>query len=386
MKGHFLNCELKLEHNGKVVKKKIGKLGGEVEYTLPNRKKVVLPFKSFVKTFLDEVRNISVSNSGGVKKIVTGIAGTAGAASYGILVGASSVDPLTTAVYTRVSDSKVRGASYNYSAMTMPTTVAEVTSAEKDTVTYYFDMSRTLTNNANTNVVINEVYLAGVNSTATGGLTVYAIDKYKNIAQSTQTQSDSLAITPGSVVSVTFRFQMSRPYSTGGALSNLARMLFNVLMANSIEATALTRYNGTSNENTYADYAIGGAGTTTSFHGIVVGYLRDRSTLNEYIPANPNLYNETFVAHTGLTLAANTVGTVVQTGDNGAQFTITRTITNTSTVSKTITHIGLFANGGSNSTSAIANDAIPYAFNKIEPIVLAPNQTLNVTYTFSVEI
>lgn len=392
MKGHFLNCELTIEHGDKKAKKiPIGKLGGEIEYTLPNRKRVVLPFGSFVKNFLDEVHDIAGTNSAGAPRRVNGVARKAVSNNFGIIFGASlsKPKPLTTTDISRVTSDKLGGASNSYSAMVMPENISYTIDSEKDLLTYYFDMSRTFTNGTTiTTYTIDEVYLAASNVTGAGRV-LYSIDKYKDVVQLSGGEADSLAVTPGSVVTATFRFQMTRSYSTGGALMGLAKMIYNVLMSGSLTALNLQRYNNNAGESTYANYAmyLGGSESTGKYHGIVVGYLdKNIATLENAIPQEPQLYDGGFLAHTGLTMQGNVLGSVVQVGDVGAQFTISRTIVNSSTASKTITHIGLFGHGGTPSTTGLNNNAIPYALNRVTPIVLAPNQTLRITYTFSVEI
>jgi len=392
MKSHFLTCELIIEKEpNKIEKKLIGQLGGKVEYQINNRKKVVIPFGSFVKKFLDDVRGIAASSaiaSNGQGRKVSDIAhASAGGALYGILLGNYGTAALVTASYSRAASYRLTGASDSYSAMTMPTQIQYTTSTD-GTITMYFDMSRTFTNGTSTtDQVLKEIYLAASNY-ASQGKTIFSVDKYA-LTEGARGTGDTLTITPGSVVGVTFRFQMQRSYVDGGVLMNFLRMIYNILMGGNLSAFSLQRYTTNTNETTYRNYSMYKSSDTGYYHGIVPGYFSTAGgeLSDEGVSADPNISAGDFLAHTGLTLGANTVGSVSQQGDKQAYFEIYRTITNSSTVSKTIQAIVLLGHGGTGSTTGINTNSIPYAFNRLQsPIVLAPNQTIKITYRFTIEV
>lgn len=185
---------------------------------------------------------------------------------------------------------------------------------------------------------------------------------------------------------------------TGGPVLNMLRTIFNLMLAGSANYSAWVPLSGTVTLTHGAASATSPLvvdGTSSKYWGIIVGY-RDKNLDEIDIDGDTNITlnaGELNLYSSELTYGANTVSAVTQSG-NRASFYVTRDITNPGTSNYKIERIGLLAKGATAAPTTIENGQIFLCMNKPSEvndqgrnqILLEPNQTLRVTYTFEIDV
>lgn len=384
---HSLDISCSYGITGKKTIKRLGTSKLEGFIILEDGKtKIRLPMRSFVRGFLDRLHDIFAGvNTSDITKIATASVAAAGslAARAGILLGNGTGTPAITStdLGALVSNSGIceyKGfnftAPYAFNATQLRTGI-----------------TRLITNASSAPWNIREVGLK-THKTASGasnaGNLLVSLDG--DMVEVFEAVSDKL---------VSFSLIISRTSENGGAVLNLLRIFYNLyLMGNANKSAFLPRVGAVT--VTFASSASTGPlvvdGIAGQFWGIVVGKYASSITPGEadfegfsdggISPSqNPVISSDEYkfnINTTDLSYGANTVSAVALDGPQ-ALFTISRDITNNTTVSVPLNRIGLLTKGATAAPTVLKDDQIFMMINRsATDIMLAPNQTIRVEYKF----
>lgn len=388
MKESKFQTELYVTIDNKKVRYSKNKIHGNLYYVKPDRTKVVIPFRSFVKEFMDLLEKVfSVSAVQiGTDKVPLTVNLTSASSDRGILLYSSTSDikDPSDAWGTSVSSYVVRS-SLTYNIPIMPTGITKTLNG--DNVGGTFKITRVIVNNSTTtsanarDILVVGKYISG---TASGR---------KLLSRDTE----NISIPPLSSVGIEFGMSFSRSLTTGGEKLNLLQLILNTMFGNN--ANPLNKM--LSHSSGMITYSIGAGANhyyidagIDEYYGILVGEKYNGfvqtgdpgidNTVTNVIDVDSDGQYEMTV-HTGLGAngyGAVTVGSSTLTS-TGASITVSRVITNNSTVSKKIERIALYSKGATAGTSGINSGSACLMMNAVD-IVLAPSQSMTVQYVFKV--
>lgn len=385
-KPHGLNIGCSYEIlGGPKVKLKTAKMEGWITMG-EGRTKVVIPFRSWVKQFLDRFHNI-MDGTAANTEIATASNGASTATNasvcdrYGIVIGYgdTAVQMTDTALADELSESTQT--QFSTTTLVKPTQNSnrELTTAVR----------RLFSNASSAGIHIYEIgmYLKKTASTASNAGNYF-------VARDVVTGGELFDALSDTRVEIALKAQLP---VTGGPLLNLLRVFYNLFFAGNANAAPWVPRSGTFTlshaiaSSTSSLVVDGGAG---KYWGIMVGY-RDKNLDEVDINGDNNISTvDPYLYTTEVTYGANTVSSVVQAG-NKASFYVTRDITNSGTSNVKIERMGLLTKGATAAPTALQNDQCFLCLNKPSEldatglrnqILLAPNQTLRVTYTFEIYV
>lgn len=391
MKESTFQTELVVIKDGKRINVSKSRTKGFLSYFIGNEEKEIrIPFKSFVKQFMDLLYEVLSNATPGIVDDNIPLT-TYGIASSkeGILLYSSNTGAIKNASdvwNTAVSTGVVR-TNVTYNVPIKPGDI--VITKSGSTGTAKFSFTRTIQNSSTTsNVNAKDILVVGkyVSGTASGR---------KLLSRDTE----QVTIKPSSSITVVFGMQFQRSLVTGGEKANLLQLILNTLMQGNTSpynklgtwTSGYTAYTLTSGANHYMVDA-----AANEFYGIVVGtkYNNTSSTGDPVIEggvsnvvidiSSNNDQYEMVPLTTELSsgYAAVTVNTAALASD-GASITISRVITNNSSVSQKIERIGLFSKGATAGTSGVHAGSACLVMNATD-LVLAPAQSITVQYILKV--
>lgn len=383
---HSLNISCSYELSNRKTKKKLKPSKFEGWINIQDGKTTIrLPMRSFVNLFLNKLRAILAGdNTGDYDKISTASAGPASAANQyrqGIMVGTGTTDVGLTQTDLVAIATNAAIVEYGATTFEAPTTLSSTLLHTK--------VSRLFTN------------------ASTAGWTIYEIGtKLKKNASTASAGAGRTLITRDMIKTgilfagetnklIDIDFRVNTSSETGGAVLNLMRLFYNLLLKGSTNASPFLPRSGSVTASyggvtaSVNPFVVDGA--AAKYWGIVVGATSADSNFS----VSPDGYKFDPVGsggeHTDLTYGANTVSAVTQSG-NTAYFTVSRDITNGTTVVKRINRIGLLTKGATADPSTLEAGQIYLLINRVGDennvgeIELAVNQTLRVIYKFEISI
>lgn len=383
--GVKIGCEYQILNNNRPkVKLRTANLEGWITMG-EGRTKVTIPMRSWVKNFIDRLHNILTGTASDTETAKASFgASTATRASVcdkaGILVGTDDAGVLVTdtslSIPTSESTQMQHGA----------TTLIKPYQSGRELIT---GVRRLFSNASSAPKYVYEIGLKTKKTASTasnaGGILIS-----RDVVSGGQL-FDGLTDTRVEIL-----MKANLPV-TGGPVLNLLRLVHNLMFAGSVNSAAWVPLAGTvtlTHGQASATSPLVVDGIASAYWGIMVGY-RDKNLDEVDIDGDTditlnagalNLYT------TDLTYGANTVSAVTQSG-NKASFYVTRDITNPGSSNLKIERIGLLAKGATATPTTIENGQLFLCMNKPSEIVnsrnqilLQPDQTLRVTYTFEINV
>lgn len=385
---HALDISCSYSISGKKTKKKLGKSKLEGHILIKDGKSIIrLPMRSFVKQFLDKLWAILTGdNTAEVSALSTAsiAVGASIARKAGIMVGNGlSIPGITSTNLSGLVSSVSYGCTYGGHSFLAP--YAPSDTLLKTTIT------RLITNASSANWIIREVGLKVKKTASTASNVGTKLMTLDAVTETFYAASDKL---------VSLEFTVGRTSENGGAVLNLLRVLYNLyLHGNANYSTFLPRIGSVtiSHANASATSHLVVDGVAAKYWGVVVGVPLDPDSPGEeelegFSPSGGTSGNPVippddyrFAINTDLTYGANTISAVTISGRK-AYFTISRDITNGSTVAIIINRIGLLTKGATAAPSTLQDDQIFLMINRsADDISLAPNQTIRVEYKMEIE-
>ena len=395
MKPHGISadCHYEIIDNDKTILQKVikSKLEGYITFeNLKTGKVKRIPFRSFVDNFIQTIHGHLSGDAGADTRIQTASveAQTTGA-SHGLIFGVGDSVP-------NIADTGL-GSSLAHASLSYGTHVFNAPSTSGNDL--MFSLSRILANNKSSTVYPTEVglitRLATTASTA-GGSTATKRMIAHDVVNVTLPADDSLR--------VTFTFEASQIAGDGGIVLNFVKLIYNILIRGNLNHSLSKIISRTGTTPTYiigdtgasltsvaatlGELCVNNQGVTvaTGYIGIVlVPYYISDDPLD---PISPSTYACT-PDHTGFTPTANTISAIEYSSiTNGAQFTISRTLLNSSTVTKVIGRVALLTRGDvSNTGASLHADQVLLMINNLDPMpAVAPGQSIKITYKLGIQV
>lgn len=359
----------------------------EIE-NLKMKSKLILPMRSFVNAFLDSFHGI-LSGDGGADTIISSASATATAASnVGLILGDGNVP-------VQLSDTGlISRRSATSSALTAIHKATTFNAPFSDREKYImFDIRRLISNASTANWTIRELGVFSKGN-ASSAIKMLSRDHFPG---------EGILFPYNSDIRMTFRF-ISTQSEYGGVNMNFARAIYNLMFVGSINSPASriiarvghSQPTYTYNNNTVAASSnpIYAGASANHFNGIVIGYYNPGGgvgiSVEERIGNPPpvgtpglSIDETTFtISHTNISSSANEISSV-QASTGSSKFTISRDFLNNSNSIKTFNRVGLLTRGNSSNLTALHDSQFFIAVNNPN-ITLEPQQTLRVTYTFSI--
>lgn len=382
--GVKIGCEYQVLNRPRV-KLKTANLEGWITMG-EGRTKVTIPMRSWVKNFIDRLHNILVGTATDTE-ISTASLPASSVGAYASISDKAGVLIGTDDTYVTLSDTGL-GVPLTESTQTQFSTTTIVKPYQDGR--YLITGVRRLFSNASS--ADKYVYEIGIKtkktaSTASNAGSILVSRDLVAGGQNFEALTDTR-------VEIMLKVQLP---VTGGPVLNLLRLISNLMFAGSANYSAWVPLAGTvtlSHAAASTSSSLVVDGGSSKYWGIIVGY-RDKNLSEIDIDGDTNVTlnsGELNLYSSDLTYGANTVSSVVQSG-NKASFYITRDITNPGTSNLKIERIGLLAKGATADPSTIENGQLFLCMNKPDEvtngrnqILLEPNQTLRVTYTFEIDV
>jgi hypothetical protein len=328
--------------------------------------------RSFVKGFLDKLYGIFTGTDIAANRLST--ASIPDSVSLqrkaGILLGNGLTVPLITRTDLTLPVSSVSyGCDYKGHTFVAP---------NAPTGNLETSITRLIANASSANWTIREVALKTHKSAspASNVGNILITHDCQGLAETFNAASDKL---------VTLTFSIARNSEQGGAVLNLLRLFYNLYLKGIANDSPFLPRSGTGSY-TYASALAAGPfvvdAVAAKYWGIIVGFVEDDLHGNPLV--GPDEHGRFLEEDTDLTYGANTISAVTISGSS-AYFTISRDITNGTTVAKIFNRICLLTKGATADPSALMADQVYMMINRVEPKEsLAPNQTIRVEYKFEI--
>lgn len=382
-----------VEWSEEIKEESISKLEAMID--IENKKtgeKISIPMRSFLTTFINSLQGL-LSGDGGTDTIKAGVdvdAGASIATKLGMLIGHG-----TTPVV--LSDSGLQTPATHASIAHGDTTlVPPYTGGAISQRKVSFALRRLFTNNKVTSIIIGEVIIknrrvsASIASNVAGTTiardlvnVIYATSATSVGDQAEEALGGGIVLPYDSAIQMEFKFNAYQANNgAGGAVLNLARLIYNLMFAGNQNSSPLVNTSNTAMTIGYATGATCGAtGVWTvdaeseeTNYGILLGYYNEERD-NPPIEADETTFN---VVTSGLVYGAVTVSAVTNPATGIAKFTVSRDITNTGQNTIYLDRAGLKIKDGA---FIIVN-----RLNNNTYLNLAPNQVARLTYSLQIKV
>ena len=386
-KPHSLDISCSYSISNKKTIRKLGKSKLEGYIVLKdNKSEIRLPMRSFVKQFLDKLHDIFAGeNNADISKLTSASVGVGASITKkaGILLGNGLGVPTITSTNLSAIVSNAAICDYKGIAFQAPYSFSDIELRTR--------MTRLITNASSAPWVIREVGLKTKKTASTASNTGTVLNTIDAVTETFQGVSDKI---------VALDFSVSRSSENGGAVLNLLRLFYNLYLHGSENKSTFLPRVGTvtlSHASASATSALVMDAIAGKFWGVVVGkYVSGVGAGEEDseefggtpVPSNPPVSPDEYAFEinvTDLTYGIVTVTAVIVSGTK-AYFTVSRDITNNTTIAVLLNRIGLLSKGATTAPTTLQNDQIFMMVNRsVSNISLAPNQTIRVDYKFEIE-